>query len=64
MIDLEETLWSDTCLGLPAPEMCVPGETPGYRVLLLALGQAYRFHTDVAEMYRFAGPGDLPRRPE
>ena len=60
---VEETVWPDTCLGLPAPEICAPGKTPGYRVNLRAFGQNYHYHTDRNETFRFAGPGDAPRRP-
>jgi hypothetical protein len=60
---VEQTLWPDKCLGLPAPELCAPGNTPGYRITLWALGQNYIYHTDRNETFRFAGPGDVPRRP-
>jgi len=59
----EEVTWPDTCLGLPAPAMCAPGETPGYRITLRALGQEYVYHTNHMDMVRFAGPGEVPRRP-
>lgn len=60
---VEESVWPDTCLGLPAPELCAPGKTAGYRVDLRALGQNYHYHTDRIETFRYAGPGDAPRRP-
>jgi hypothetical protein len=63
VVQLEEVIWPDTCLGLPAPELCAPGATPGYRVTLMALGQEYTYHTDKGETFRFAGPGDIPRPP-
>jgi hypothetical protein len=49
---VEERLWPDTCLGLPAPELCAPGETPGYRVVLEALGRAHVYHTDEGTTFR------------
>lgn len=61
--EVEEVVWPDTCLGLPAPELCAPGDTPGYQVTLRALGQDYRYHTDEGETFRYAGPGDAPSRP-
>jgi hypothetical protein len=59
----EEVIWPDACLNLPAPAMCAPGETPGYRITLRALGQEYVYHTNQTDMVRFAGPGEVPRRP-
>lgn len=64
VVQVEEVVWPDTCLGLPAPELCAPGETPGYRVVLRALGQEYRYHTDESETFRYAGPGDAPQPPQ
>jgi hypothetical protein len=63
VVEIKEVIWPDTCLGLPAPELCAPGETPGYQVTLLALGQEYVYHTDKNETFRYAGPGDVPRPP-
>jgi len=60
---IEEVVWPDTCLGLPSPELCIFGETPGYRVILSTLGREYTYHTDQNELFRFAGPGDSPARP-
>ena len=56
LVTLEEVIWPDTCLGLPAPELCAPGETPGYRVTLVAQGQEYTYHTDKGDTFRSAGP--------
>lgn len=63
VVQMKEVVWPDTCLGLPAPELCAPGETPGYQVILRVLKQEYRYHTDRGETFRFAGPGDVPQRP-
>ncbi len=58
---LEERLWPDTCLGLPSPELCAPGELPGYRVVFEVLGQAYAYHTDEATTFRSAEVGARAR---
>jgi hypothetical protein len=58
---LEERLWPDTCLGLPSPELCAPGEMPGYRLVFEALGQAHAYHTDEGTTFRSADLGDHPR---
>lgn len=63
LVEIEEATWPDTCLGLPAPALCAPGPTPGYRVVLGALGQLYHYHTDRRDLFRYAGPGDVPARP-
>ena len=63
VLQVIDMVWPDTCLGLPAPALCAPGETPGYRITLGALGQKYTYHTDKNEMFRYAGPGDYPQRP-
>lgn len=61
--EVTKVRWPDTCLGLPAPELCAPGETPGYRITLEAFGATYTYHTDLHDTFRFAGPGDQPTRP-
>lgn len=44
---IEETEWSDSCLGLGGPaESCLQAITPGYRVVLNAGGKDYEFRTD------------------
>ncbi len=60
VVQVKTMVWPDTCLGLPAPELCARGETRGFQVILRALGQEYRYHTDRDETFRFAGPGDAP----
>jgi len=62
VMQVEEMLWPDTCLGLPSPGRCAPGETPGYRVTLQISGTVYRYHTNKYEAFMFAGPGNAPRR--
>jgi hypothetical protein len=52
----EEVVWSNGCLGLPAPELCSQAPVPGYRVILEAMGRQYTYHTDTSDaMFRFAG---------
>lgn len=48
--------WPDSCLGLPDKnEMCAQVITPGYRILLQALGQVYEARTSgLAQTVRFA----------
>lgn len=62
VVKVASALWPNTCLGLPAPELCAPGETPGYQIVLRALGKEFRYHSDREESIRFAGPGDIPQR--
>jgi hypothetical protein len=42
----EERTWPDSCLGCPDPsEMCAQVLTPGSRIVLLARGVTYEYHT-------------------
>jgi hypothetical protein len=63
VVAMEEVIWPDRCLGLPAPELCAQEETPGYRITFRVLGQEYIYRTNKEEGFRFEGPGDEPRRP-
>jgi hypothetical protein len=47
--------WRDTCLGLPAPEMCAQVLTPGYSVTLSAGGRRCVYNTDLRRLFRYAG---------
>jgi hypothetical protein len=47
-------VWGNSCLGLPAPELCAPGKVGGYLVRLRALGRTYRYHTDLRHTIRYA----------
>ena len=58
VVGVEERVWPDACLGLPAPEMCMPRPTPGYRVTLDVRGMRHVYHTDRGTAFRYAGPGD------
>ena len=47
VIKIEPVDWSDACLGVRrANELCAQVVTPGFRVLLVANGLLYEFHTD------------------
>jgi hypothetical protein len=63
VVKVERVTWRDACLGLPSPELCAQVLTPGFRVTLGALGRKYRYHTDLNRAFRYAGPGDSPKRP-
>ncbi|HLN80125.1 MAG TPA: hypothetical protein VK392_02935 [Thermoanaerobaculia bacterium] len=42
-----DTTWPDACLGCPGKgEMCAQVMTPGSRVVLLARGVTYEYHSD------------------
>lgn len=49
LVSSEPMEWADACLELPAPdEMCAQVITPGYRVVLEAIGQQYILHTNAS----------------
>jgi heat shock protein HslJ len=60
--DLEQTEWSDSCLGLGGPnESCAQVITPGWRVVLEINGQSYEVRTDEnASAIRLATPLGTP----
>ena len=46
-VEIEEVEWPDACLGIVIEDrVCSEALTPGYRVVLGALGEQYEFHTD------------------
>ena len=47
--------WRDTCLGLPAPELCAQVLTPGNSVTLSAGGRRCVYNTDLRRLFRYAG---------
>ena len=47
--------WRDSCLGLPAPELCAQVLTPGYSVTLSAGGRRCVYNTDLRRLFRYAG---------
>lgn len=63
-IETEATnvVWPDSCLGVPSSDGCAPGEVRGYRLVLTpSPDQAYLYHTDMIETFRFVGPIEEPR---
>jgi hypothetical protein len=45
--ELKPAVWRDGSLGCPKPAIdYIPMETPGYRIVLEAGGQAYTYHTN------------------
>ena len=60
VVAVEEAIWGNGCLGLPAVEECPSGLTPGYRVTLLVMGQEQIYHTNGEEPFFYAGPVDPP----
>ena len=58
VVAVEEAIWGNGCLGLPAVELCLPGLTPGYRVTLLVMGQEQIYHTSGEEPLFYVGPVD------
>ena len=58
VVAVEEAIWGNGCLGLPAVELCLPGLTPGYRVTLLVMGQEQIYHTSGEEPLFYVRPVD------
>lgn len=58
VVAVEEAIWENGCLGLPAPEQCLPGLTLGYRVTLSAAGEEQIYHTGGEEPLLYVGPVD------
>jgi hypothetical protein len=47
VLDYEDVLWPDSCLGVVAPnEDCAQEETAGWRIELNAVGKSYVLHSD------------------
>jgi len=71
VVEVEEVVWPNSCLGLTALEPCVPDKTDGYKVIFrvsLRSGQTYKYqtykyHTDRHEMFGFAGPINATEEP-
>ena len=59
IIELQEAVWPDTCLGIPSPELCARGETPGYRVIFQIGDKQYQYHTDRVDSFRSVESGRL-----
>lgn len=52
---VEEIIWKTSCLGMPYENLCIPGKTPGYKVLLQVSEKKYWYHTDKHANFKFAG---------
>jgi hypothetical protein len=64
LIEAEATTWPDTSLGCPQPGVAyAPMATPGFRLLLEALGQTYACHTDTGQHVVLCGSVGLPNDP-
>jgi hypothetical protein len=49
LASVEPVEWPDQCLGISLPDrLCAPTITPGYRVMVRAVGQEYEYRTDQA----------------
>ena len=47
VISIKQVIWKDASLGCPKPGIdYIRVETPGYSILLDAVGKTYNFHTD------------------
>ncbi len=55
-VAVEEAIWANGCLGLPAVELCPAGLTAGYRVTLLVMGQEQIYHTGGEDPLLYVGP--------
>lgn len=54
LVSVEDVIWPDTCLGLPAPELCARTVTPGFKIIFNVAEQKYQYHTDRhGGMFRF-----------
>lgn len=53
----ERVAWRDECLGLASPGLCErpANETPGFRLVLVAAGVDYLYHTNAEGFGMFAG---------
>lgn len=55
VIRVEETIWKSSCLGMPYENLCIPGKTPGYKVLLQLSEKKYWYHTDKHANFKYIG---------
>jgi hypothetical protein len=64
VLSIESVNWSDAGLGCPVPGMMYAQViTPGYRILLEAEGQTYRYHTDRSRAFVLCQQGQEPQMP-
>lgn len=55
VIRVEEIVWKSSCLGMPYENLCIPGKTPGYKILLRVSKKEYWYHTDKQANFKYAG---------
>jgi hypothetical protein len=55
VIRVQEIIWKSSCLGMPYENLCIPGKTPGYKVLLQLSEKQYWYHTDKHANFKYAG---------
>lgn len=53
LLSIEYLVWPDTCLGLPAVNLCARTVTPGYKIVFKANSKEYIYHTDKYDMFRY-----------
>lgn len=58
ILRVDEVTWKNSCLGMPYQDLCLPGETSGYKILLQASGKKYWYHADRKSDVRFVGLDD------
>ncbi len=59
LVSVEAVQWSDASLGCPKPDMVYAQViTPGFLVVLEAMGDEYEYHTDVGRFVVPCQPGD------
>jgi len=55
VLRVEEIDWKTSCLGMPYEDHCLPGKTPGYKILLQVAEKKYWYHTDKQAHFEYAG---------
>jgi len=64
LVSVEAVEWSDASLGCLQPGMMYAQViTPGFRVVLEAVGQTYGYHTDTGRLVVLCGEDGLPVYP-
>ena len=59
LVSVEAVQWSDASLGCPKPGMVYAQViTPGFLVVLEAMGDEYEYHTDEGRFVVLCQPGD------
>ena len=43
LVNVEPVTWPDSCLGIARRQPCLPGQTPGYRIMVEIQGQPTNF---------------------